>query len=104
MWKQRSRSLWLANGDRNTKYFHSRATQRNKRNRILGLRDNTGIIHDTDEGMASLFINDYNSLFTTSQPDQIDEVVAQVARVVTEDMNKALIREFTALEVELALK
>uniref|UniRef100_A0A2N9J5F1 RNase H type-1 domain-containing protein n=1 Tax=Fagus sylvatica TaxID=28930 RepID=A0A2N9J5F1_FAGSY len=76
MWRQRSRSLWLANGDRNTKYFHSRATQRNRRNRILELRDDMGTKHDTSE----------------------------VSRVVTEDMNKALIREFTAPEVELALK
>jgi hypothetical protein len=55
-------------------------------------------------GMASLLINYYSSLFTTSQPEQIDEVVAQVSSVVTEDMNKALTREFTAPEVELALK
>jgi hypothetical protein len=104
MWRQRSRSLWLANGDRNTKYFHSKATQRRRRNHIHGLRDNLDILHDTSEGMASLLINYYSSLFTTSQPEQIDEVVAQVSSVVTEDMNKALTREFTASEVELALK
>ena len=104
MWRQRSRSLWLANGDRNTKYFHSKATQRRRRNHIHGLRDNLDILHDTSEGMASLLINYYSSLFTTSQPEQIDEVVAQVSSVVTEDMNKALTRVFTASEVEMALK
>jgi hypothetical protein len=104
MWRQRSRSLWLANGDRNTKYFHSKATQSRRRNHIHGLRDNSNILHDTSEGMASLLINYYDSLFTTSKPDQIDEVVAQVSSVVTEDMNKALTRMFTTSEVELALK
>jgi hypothetical protein len=76
MWRQHSRSLWLANGDRNTKYFHSRATQRRRRNHIHGLRDNMDILHDTSEGMASLLINYYAFLFTTSQPKQIDDVVA----------------------------
>ena len=28
MWSQRSRVLWLAHGDSNTRYFHMKATQR----------------------------------------------------------------------------
>ena len=43
MWKQRSRNAWLKEGDSNTRYFHSRANQRNKRNFISSLEDNAGI-------------------------------------------------------------
>ena len=42
MWKQRARNDWLKEGDRNTKFFHCRANQRNRSNLILGLEDEAG--------------------------------------------------------------
>jgi hypothetical protein len=43
LWRQRSRVMWLSEGDRNTRYFHGRASQRHRRNKILGLNDEDGI-------------------------------------------------------------
>ncbi|XP_074271391.1 uncharacterized protein LOC141595328 [Silene latifolia] len=41
-WRQRSRSIWLREGDRNTKFFHRKATQRREKNMILKLIDDEG--------------------------------------------------------------
>ena len=41
-WKQRSRIDWLAYGDRNSRVFHLKASERKKKNRIEGLIDNAG--------------------------------------------------------------
>lgn len=39
MWNQRSRALWIkrGGGDQNTKFFHATASQRCRRNRIVGI-------------------------------------------------------------------
>ncbi|KAB1998912.1 hypothetical protein ES319_D12G123400v1, partial [Gossypium barbadense] len=41
-WAQRSRSRWLREGDRNTRFFHAKATGRLKKNNIERLKDAEG--------------------------------------------------------------
>ena len=55
MWKQRSRNNWLKDGDSNTKYLHSRATQRNKHNYISGLEDDNGVWVEEDGRLSDIF-------------------------------------------------
>lgn len=47
LWLQCSRISWLKEGDRNTKFFHSRSVWRAKKNRISKLRDSSGTIQST---------------------------------------------------------
>ncbi|CAL5097923.1 unnamed protein product [Urochloa decumbens] len=42
LWLQRSRVDWLREGDRNTKFFHQKATWRKRRNQISKLKDEDG--------------------------------------------------------------
>ena len=42
MWAQRSRVLWLKDGDKNTQFFHSKASQRRRTNYINRLFDDSG--------------------------------------------------------------
>lgn len=46
----------------------------------------------------------YNKLFTTSNPNAMEEVTANFPRVITDEMNEALEREVSEEEVRRALK
>ncbi|XP_075658987.1 uncharacterized protein LOC142628835 [Castanea sativa] len=61
-WHQRSRVLWYGHGDRNTKYFHSKASQRKKKNSISGLWDESGNWCDSNESIAATAISYFESL------------------------------------------
>jgi hypothetical protein len=46
MWRQRSRVEWLAAGDNNTRFFHLRAIQRMKKNRVTELLRGDGTLDE----------------------------------------------------------
>lgn len=103
MEKQRSRITWLKEGDRNTKFFQAKSKERNKTNRISGLRTSDGGMvteQDQIEAMASEF---YASLFTAQVDSAPEEILPHVPVRVTAGMNEVLEAPYTAQEVENAL-
>ena len=90
MWSQRSQVLWLTNGDRNTKYFHTKATQRHRKKMIGGIRDDQNIWQHNPEGIESVILNYYQALLSPSTP--VDQVTTldQIPQIITEEMNQLL--------------
>lgn len=104
MWNQRSRNMWLVGGDRNTSFFHAKASNRYQRNLIQGMCDANGIWQEDDRKVESIVVNYFSSIFKTNGPADASIVVDAVHPVVTTDMNLGLIQDFKEGEVVKALK
>ncbi|GMY05975.1 putative ribonuclease h protein [Fagus crenata] len=61
----------LREGDRNTRFFHSHATQRWRRNAILGLRDERGEWCEQTDQVAWIALDYFQTLFQTAGPTEI---------------------------------
>ncbi|KAL0004665.1 hypothetical protein SO802_012226 [Lithocarpus litseifolius] len=103
MWHQRSKEHWMISGDRNSKYFHTKASQRFRRNRIVELRNPEGVLVSGDGDISAMVRDYYKNLFLSSRPTEVDDVALSIKPVVTDDMNNSLIRPFSRAEVECAL-
>ena len=94
MWRQRSRISWLKHGDKNTSFFHTKASSRYQRNTIQGVLDESGCWQGEEEGIRNSFEEYYRNLFSTSHPEISEELIHSIHRKVLEPMNAILTRNF----------
>ena len=104
MWNQRLRVCWLQNGDKNTKFFHATASQRQRKNRVGGMLDDEGVWQEEPEIVENIILDYFKSIFSSDQPASFDASLEAMDRRVTPEMNQALLKEFRAEEVWSALK
>ncbi|XP_030945761.1 putative disease resistance protein RGA3 [Quercus lobata] len=102
-WHQRSKVQWLGLGGRNTKYFHTRASDRRRKNTISCIMDENGNWHDSIDGIVEVAVSYFKNIYSSSYLTRISEVLDTIPTKVTEEMNQLLIQEFTREEVEIAL-
>jgi hypothetical protein len=103
-WSQRSRALWLQHGDRNTKFFHQKASQRRKKNKIDTIMDSNGETHSNPQTIENTLITHFETLFTSQATHNINLAVKGVKDKITSEMKDFLNNEFTAEEVSMDIK
>ncbi|KAL3826043.1 hypothetical protein ACJIZ3_022072 [Penstemon smallii] len=105
MWRQRAKAHWMREGDKNTKFFHAKASSRRRVNTIHGLRNSEGIWCEKDEDLERIVAEYFEKIFTSSSPSlsTLEAVLGAVEPKVTREINADLLRTFSALEVKKAL-
>ncbi|KAF7823297.1 ribonuclease H [Senna tora] len=63
LWFQKARCQWIRDGDRNTRYYHTKTISHRRRNKILMLKDNSGNWTEDLEEIKKITVNFYKELF-----------------------------------------
>ncbi|KAL5555846.1 hypothetical protein UlMin_038082 [Ulmus minor] len=71
-WQQRSKDLWLKSGDRNSKFFHRKASTRRAKNSIEGMFDSNEKWCEDKESIAHIAESYFTNLFSSSSPHSLD--------------------------------
>ena len=100
LWFQRSKVLWAKFGDRNSKFFHSQASQRKRKNLIRKLKDSNGRVFKENEGIAECLVQYYQNLISSENQQFCDSATDSIQTMITEEMNSKLSSEFTRMEVK----
>jgi len=103
-WAQRAKTNWLQLGDKNTKFFHIKVTQRKRKNHIKFIQDEDGNTwHDSDK-ITDTFIQYFSSIFDTYNPVNMLDSVNLVQGRIDPQMCIYLAKEFIVDEVTTAVK
>lgn len=98
-WRQKSRAIWLKEGNRNTKYFHAKTKKRRARNRIIKLKNSMGQLVETEDEIEQVAVEYFSNLFETSNPSSYEESIRCIAEKVTGEMNAAVTAPVSDTEI-----
>jgi hypothetical protein len=103
MWRQGSRVNWLTAGDKNTRFFHLRASNRRRRNKITWLKNQSGQFTEDEGELKQLVSEFYENLYLSEGTLDMGRVLSTVPVQVTVDMNEELLKPYNEQEVKEAL-
>lgn len=102
-WCQKSRIRWLKEGDRNTKFFHSIAIARRRKNHISHLVDHDGNDITDQQGMKDIVVAHFMQAFS-SQPHCIEDGILDcILHIVTPTENYSLSSVPSASDIKEAV-
>ena len=74
MWRQTSQVQWLQEGDRNTRYFHTKANLCRKQDEMRAIEDELGRRVEGNQDMGRVAVNYFEKIYTSSHPSRVSDV------------------------------
>jgi len=101
-WRQRAKTHWYKDGDRNTKFFHASATARKKVNRIISLDDDAGNKVTNEQGLRDVAKQYFANIFQ-KQTGDFTSVINVINSAISDSDNDMLTAPFTKAEFRDAI-
>ncbi|KAL0326477.1 UNVERIFIED_CONTAM: hypothetical protein Sangu_1725700 [Sesamum angustifolium] len=104
-WRQRSKILWLWEGDRNTGFFHRKASYRFRTSSILRIRNLEGDWVYMEDDIRNCISSYFGTVYASTYPslEAIAKGTEHVRTIIDASMRDDLLQPFTASEVTKAL-
>jgi hypothetical protein len=105
-WRQKSRSLWLEAGDKNTSYFHKQAEARKHFKTVTEIQVQNQTITDPERIKEEAVVETFETLYSESQRTDIDPneyPLSLIPKLIKEDGNNRLTEEVSQQEIKEAL-
>ncbi|KAK2658376.1 hypothetical protein Ddye_004909 [Dipteronia dyeriana] len=101
-WRQKPHELWLKYGDKNSKSFHWKASNRRSRNTISGLYDSNNVWRDRKMEVEDIVSNYFDDIFKSGNPSRstMDEVFSCVKPCLSAQKIYFLDANFTTVEIK----
>ena len=68
------------------------------------MENSDGVVCSDEDEITNILVHYYQSLFTSATPHHLEEALAAIPEVITEEMNSMLTAEYSLDEVDEALK
>lgn len=90
----------MSEGDGNTKYFHASVKANRGRKSLDKLVDENRCVQRAEALKGEVAAAYFTKLFTSSNPDNFQEIIHDFQPKVSEEMNQQLIRQVTKEEIK----
>lgn len=99
IWRQRSRAVWLQDGDKTFKFFHGKVGKRRKRNIIVKIKDASGFWWREDDDIERVMMSYFGDLFSSESIEGESAICEVVEDILNDEHILWCARDFDKLEI-----